>query len=229
MTSHGLNQAMEMLKSKTTEERSKELNKFLKEIKKNSDMHSVFNEKTQDTSEEDEMCQYEERHKKRQEEEERKRSREAFNKAIEILSHIIVKWSNHDADNHTLKVSTALTFMNYMKDMLPDDRKKLESFFREIERDVGEMGKKTEEEHRRVAGCYELKKPFEVLSYDEDNIYLRNEEFPGFTRQIADNYYQHFPGFEFEFKVLKDFMSCMKLPEDRELLMGIFRNHFGEV
>jgi hypothetical protein len=61
------------------------------------------------------------------------------------------------------------------------------------------------------------------------NKYLINEEPPGLIRQYADLYYQHFPGFEFEFKVLKDLMSCMKLQEDRELLMRIFIEHFGEV
>ena len=161
------------------------------------------------------------------------KEKEAFNKAIKLIGGIIGQWSNHDTENNYLKVSTANTIMNSMKDMLDDYREVVKLFLEEIEPRVGEMGQKTEEEteeeHERVDECYRLHEDsFGAIPYEKDNIYIRNEEYPGLTRQISDDY-QHFPGFEFEFKVLKDLMSCMKLPKDRDLLMGIFIEHFGEV
>ena len=155
--------------------------------------------------------------------------KKAFKNAIELIRQIIVDWTNHDTENHSLKVGIADAIMTYLEEMLDENKEVVKQFLEGIKSHVEEMIKKTDEEHERVDECYRLHEDsLCAIPDEEENIYLKDENPPGLTRQNAWDY-EDYPGFEFEFKVLKDFMSCMKLQEDRDLLMGIFIEHFGEV
>lgn len=221
-----LDERMEMLESMTKKEfveYFKGLVERDREMIRKSEMYSVYSNKK--TPEEDAMCQHEERHEAHHS----SCQKDAFKYAKKLLSGIIEKWSNHDTDDHTLKVSTAYAIMNYLIDMHEEDREVVKQFLKDLETHVVEMVQKTEAERKRVSDfCLFDEDSFIAIPPDEDNIYLRNEKPPGLTRQNACDY-QDYPGFENELKVLKDFMSCMKLEEDRDLLMGIFIEHFGEV